>query len=542
MPEIFTRVMEPVGSSGVKTVIVSYYNGTGWFNKTMTRIAGNPYNGNYTGQLPRMSYNTLVRFYIRAEDNTGNFRIDDNASNFYQFRVIDFLAPVINQTGVVNAPIYFDEKANITCRVVEPRMAAGVYQVRLYFQNATGWFSLPMTLYQGDMYDGRYTALIPPHPFGTVIHFYVAANDTARNLAVDDNSGNLYSYLVLDYLPPAPVNNLVATAYLGARTINLTWTPNSEPDFLLYQIHRSLSETGFIPSKANHIANVTNRLTSFFVNTGLAENVTYFYIVLAVDSSLLISTYTRIVNGTTRNTVNPSEIVKIYANVNTHLVFGYCDTILDLRAQNTFELTVNNISTSKDFSGHVLLMNFYINISIIGSPGSLTGSITLILDEKLLANLSADIEANSFTIYYWDDFLNSWEALPSVYHAGNHSVTAILTHLSVFGAFATLIGGGFPMWVLFILIGGVAAVAIVVLARRKKVIPTDRIIQTINSKGQVKIEELAKEYKMDSSAIMEVIQSGIEGKQLRGFLANKRKEFITVAKLKAELTKRLEGD
>lgn len=542
IPTIDCRVEEPVIATGVDQVILVYDNGTGWFNQPMGRIAGDIYVGDYQASIPQAPYGTLIQFYIQANDTAGNIRIDDNGGAYYSFTIADIWGPTISEITITSLPVGFNETGDISCRVNETPGAAGVDFVILQYNNGTGWFSLQMSRYSGNSIDGQYSASIPQAPFGTTVQFWIWANDTDNNVGIADNGSNYYSYIVVDFSPPAVVANLVADVYIGAQTINISWSPNGELDLSHYQIHRqNVTAVGFTPTSANNIANTTG---TFYLDTGLADGVAFFYIVLAADYSGLNSTPSSIVNGTPESSVNVGAVIEIHSNIKTRLNITDADLYLDFTATSSFNLSVYTINTSYAFADHHLLMSFYINISTFGATPTVTGTMTLTLDASIIAALGSTIDDTTFAIYYWDG--DSWEKLSSVYYASNQTLVATITHFSVFGAFASVIPSppeGFPIWIIGIIIGAaIGAIAVIVLAKRKKVVPTIQVIKRIKTLGHVKIEEIAKEFNMANSQVIDIILATIAQKELRGFITKKKKQFYTADYLKEELNKLLEGD
>ncbi|MEQ9715777.1 MAG: NosD domain-containing protein [Candidatus Asgardarchaeum sp.] len=61
----------------IKTVILSYYNGSGWTNVTMTY---NETIGLYVGVIPNLPQNTTVQYRIYAVDYSGNWAVSDTYS------------------------------------------------------------------------------------------------------------------------------------------------------------------------------------------------------------------------------------------------------------------------------------------------------------------------------------------------------------------------------------------------------------------------------------------------------------------------------
>ncbi len=79
-----------------------------------------------------------------------------------------------------------------------------------------------------------------------------------------------------DPAPPAAPSNLTATP--GDTVVNLDWVDNSEPDLDGYNVYRSLASGGpYSPLTASPIG------SSDYVDTGLTNGTTYYYVVTSVD-------------------------------------------------------------------------------------------------------------------------------------------------------------------------------------------------------------------------------------------------------------------
>ncbi|MEM3672935.1 MAG: Ig-like domain repeat protein [Candidatus Bathyarchaeia archaeon] len=82
---LFVNATEPEFASGVKEVILSYNNGTGWTNVTMT-----PQEGLYTVTIPEFAFGTTVQYRVYAFDFAGNWASVD----VYSYTVQDRFLPV----------------------------------------------------------------------------------------------------------------------------------------------------------------------------------------------------------------------------------------------------------------------------------------------------------------------------------------------------------------------------------------------------------------------------------------------------------------
>jgi len=92
-------------------------------------------------------------------------------------------------------------------------------------------------------------------------------------------------------VPPAPPQNLQATA--GDRQVTLTWSANTELDFLRYRIYGGTS-----PNPTAKIDSVLTLLGTTKVITGLSNGTTYYYRITAVDLVLNESGFSNQVNAT----------------------------------------------------------------------------------------------------------------------------------------------------------------------------------------------------------------------------------------------------
>jgi prepilin-type N-terminal cleavage/methylation domain-containing protein len=85
-----------------------------------------------------------------------------------------------------------------------------------------------------------------------------------------------------DITPPAKPNGLIATA-TGPSSINLNWNDNTEDDIEGYKIYRSTTG-GFTPAGDNFVIKITNSEYTD-IGPGLEPDTTYYYKVIAVDTS-----------------------------------------------------------------------------------------------------------------------------------------------------------------------------------------------------------------------------------------------------------------
>ncbi|MCL6577906.1 MAG: Ig-like domain repeat protein [Candidatus Bathyarchaeota archaeon] len=115
---VSVNATEPQFASGVKEVILTYNNGTGWMNTTMSAQEGL-----YIATIPEFPYGTFVQYRVYAFDNAGNWM----AMDVYSYSVQDRFLPVARidtptcgsyLTGIVSVEVYvYDDnfaEANLT--------------------------------------------------------------------------------------------------------------------------------------------------------------------------------------------------------------------------------------------------------------------------------------------------------------------------------------------------------------------------------------------------------------------------------------------
>jgi len=548
------EIIEPLLASGVNpsSIQLIYWNSTDPGFKVLTtfQVVGDVYYFSIPGQLPTEN----VTFSVLTQDNAGNagasgqttFSVGLRAErSFGDSKVINLhdLAEnnLVNVTIIALAPCAIEilPYSLLSGGVLNPayQIISGYYQIRTNI-SSTFIFDLTITIYYSQLLvdsndRNETTAVIATHNgTGYLEHLADITVNTINNSVTLSHLNDLsYFVVIAKEAAPNPVTNLQSEVLAGAHSIYLTWNSNTELDLSIYNVYRSLSSS-FSPSLANFIGNTSN---NWYIDTNLVDGQQYFYIVLAVDLSQLKSTFIKRVNGTPFSSINLGEGVRIIGGTTVNLNIAAADMILYFTASGTFDLSVNTLTSSYEFADHKLLMSFYINITTIGSPGDVTGTISLIIDDSLLSGIDiADI-----AIYYWDG--DSWEELSSTYYSTNHTVVATLTHFSIFGVFAPVAKGAFPTWIIIaIAIGAVGGIAIIAISRRKGPFPSDAILEAILERGYVKLDVLAREFGTEVSAIIEFIGEATQRRQLQGFFTTKKKEYITIFKLKEELNKKLE--
>src|SRR6266540_3987819 len=83
-----------------------------------------------------------------------------------------------------------------------------------------------------------------------------------------------------DTTPPAQPQGLVATA--GDGSVSLNWTPNSDADLAGYNLYRAT--TSPVPTTGTPVNGSTLLTSPGYIDTGLTNGTTYYYVVVAVDN------------------------------------------------------------------------------------------------------------------------------------------------------------------------------------------------------------------------------------------------------------------
>ena len=121
-------------------------------------------------------------------------------------------------------------------------------------------------------------------------NLWLRALDYQSNWSSKDDQGNV-TISPGSASPPAAPTGLSATA--GDGNVILDWADNVEPNLTGYDVHRSLSSGGpFSPVNGVLLAN------SNYLDTGLSNGTTYYYVVTAANTVPLNSSYSTQVSAT----------------------------------------------------------------------------------------------------------------------------------------------------------------------------------------------------------------------------------------------------
>ncbi|MBY9000609.1 MAG: right-handed parallel beta-helix repeat-containing protein [Candidatus Heimdallarchaeota archaeon] len=179
---------------GVQSVTLHYRVNNGpWIEVIMTLLSGDF----YSGTIGSFAVDDTIEYYITAIDNSVNHNeaIEDNGGLYYVLTVDspDVIGSSI--TDITNIPTTPTEIDTVSIRAIVTD-ASGVQSVTLHYRVNNGlWIEVNMTHLSGDYYSGT----IGPFVVDDAIEYYISAldNSVSLNLAINDNSGEYYSFTIL---------------------------------------------------------------------------------------------------------------------------------------------------------------------------------------------------------------------------------------------------------------------------------------------------------------------------------------------------------
>ncbi|MBN2074492.1 MAG: hypothetical protein JW762_02965 [Dehalococcoidales bacterium] len=224
-----------------------------------TQIASPIYTSNYTDFE---AYGGIEYFYLvsaaDSANNTSGFSNTDSA-------IPNDLVPPAT-TGLVATP--GDCLAYLSWDPTSINDFAGY---NIYRRTQSGNFTKIESLWLTPNYTG--TNLIG----GQTYYFTVTVVDIGSNESANSNEA---SVTPVDNPPAAPTG---LTAVRGGQKIYLDWDDNTESDLAGYNLYRGETDGGPYPVKVNG-ATLIPAGTSEYLDTGLTADITYYYVVKAVDA------------------------------------------------------------------------------------------------------------------------------------------------------------------------------------------------------------------------------------------------------------------
>ncbi len=175
--------------------------------------------------------------------NSNKFYIDTNTGNITSMEIFeDTQAPVIREVSIDKTSPQYNESATVRVNISE---FSGLANVSIVYRiDGDVPHILPMTYTEHD----EWYAEFQPQGYGTVINFYIYAEDYAGNFVIDNNTQQYYTIQWVDTIPPelsevswdpqTPNNNenITVSCHIidegsGIKTVSLFYKNNGESTY-----------------------------------------------------------------------------------------------------------------------------------------------------------------------------------------------------------------------------------------------------------------------------------------------------------------------
>ncbi len=147
----------------------------GWYIDNITLFSDF---GGWSATIPGPGYSTWVYYYAFAIDQANN----TNISNTYSYYV-DGVPPAVVDTSGISSPVASDARVSIFANVTDD-YGFDFNSVYLWYNNGSGWTSVPMNFVSGNYTNATFQAYIPPANAETTVFYYVEVMDNASNANV----------------------------------------------------------------------------------------------------------------------------------------------------------------------------------------------------------------------------------------------------------------------------------------------------------------------------------------------------------------------
>ncbi|UCF07307.1 MAG: hypothetical protein JSW28_06540, partial [Thermoplasmata archaeon] len=168
--------------------------------------------------IPGPGYTATVYFYVNATDVEGN----TNESGIFTYYA-DGIPPEINYLTTVNGAVSSEDAVTIYALVSDDNM---LDEVRLWYDNGSGWTSLPMAFVQGNGTVANYSAVIPPANAETDVFYYVDVFDVPGNQNISATESYLTNFpptiAEIYHAPDYPNGSSTVTIYANITDSNGT--------------------------------------------------------------------------------------------------------------------------------------------------------------------------------------------------------------------------------------------------------------------------------------------------------------------------------
>jgi hypothetical protein len=181
---VFITPDEPIGSSGIDTILLFYQVDNGlWTVLDITTLRNHTFTSNI------FAYGQVYKWYLQINDTAGNL----NTTGIHSFTVVDNTSPTYTNPTQTNSNIGYDETNTVEVNVIEPIQASGIETILLNYQvNNGSWIVVDIS----DASSYTFTADILS--YGQVYDWYFWFNDKAGN----SNLTAIQSFTIIDTSAP----------------------------------------------------------------------------------------------------------------------------------------------------------------------------------------------------------------------------------------------------------------------------------------------------------------------------------------------------
>ncbi len=408
---------DAIGDTKLPFLKLDYYpfiNPLGWL-KPGIPILSDPgevdTDGNYT-----LLWNVTARItgYILQEDNNSNF---NSPTELYNGSELSFnISNRKNDTYYYRVKAYNEKYQSVWSNIVDitvdwPPNIPENLQVSTYPPGNTLNISWDLNTVDTDHYDLEFKnetmvdwEQIEPitHPGFTYNHTGLNDGETYQyRIMARDHRGQLSNYSVIvsgipwDSVPPKPPNGLEVISTTHNST-TLIWDPNIEPDLEGYNLFKSEKSD---PNKWGEPIDTIEKNNEEYIDTGLDEETTYYYVITAFDEVPNESGFSNLAQGITtlgqhwpviNNSIKDFEIPEDTIDNSINLYHWFKDInndplVFQCEGQAHLNVTIhqNNgtvtLIPEKNWNGKETLI-FYANDSVFNVSDNVTITVTPVND------------------------------------------------------------------------------------------------------------------------------------------------------------------
>lgn len=229
--------------------------------------------------------------------------------------------------------------------------------------------------------DSQNDALLENLPLGNYELEAVAQDNDNQTTSV-----SIALRVVADYVPPSAPNGL--SAGLGDGVVDLIWNENDESDLDSYTVYRSTTSGSYDEAFFNGL------VSGNFQDTSVANGVTYYYVVTAVDTSGNESEYS------TEVSVTPTEIIDLGTDSGklTTSAAGFV-TVVPLSGNENHVADAYRISNGADTSHE----NFAFLSEFVDMGGANRSDFIITMEASLFSKGTADKNTYRYGIVLFND-------------------------------------------------------------------------------------------------------------------------------------------